>query len=105
MKYILIILMSIGVYSVSFASFPAKRSTERVEAVVETLDTDQVSANAVAYNVASGSSFSIGGFALGFLLGLIGVLIAYIGWGKSNVSRSSWYGLLASFVLYLLLIA
>jgi hypothetical protein len=56
---------------------------------------------------ADGSSgFHIGGFALGFLLGLIGVLIAYLinDDNKSNRTKWAWIGLAAAVVLYILLI-
>lgn len=48
--------------------------------------------------------FNIGGFALGFLLGLIGVLIAYIINNDNNSSRRkwAWIGLGAAIVISLL---
>lgn len=53
------------------------------------------------------SGFSIGGFALGFLLGLIGVLIAYIinDNKKQNRRKWAWIGLASIVVLSLLLYA
>lgn len=57
---------------------------------------------------ADGSSgFHLGGFALGFLLGLIGILIAYVAFSddnKQNRVKWSWIGLAASVVLSLILI-
>jgi hypothetical protein len=53
------------------------------------------------------SGFHLGGFALGFLLGLIGVLIAYVAFNddyKSNRVKWSWLGLLAALVLSLVLV-
>ena len=52
------------------------------------------------------TGFHLGGFALGFLLGLIGVLIAYLinDEKKSNRTKWAWIGLGAAVVLYLLLI-
>ena len=53
-----------------------------------------------------GEGFSFGGFALGFFLGLIGVLIAYVAFndeGKSNRVKWSWIGLAASVVLWIVL--
>lgn len=52
------------------------------------------------------TGFHIGGFALGFLLGLIGVLIAYLikDDKKSNRVKWSWIGLGAAVVLYILLL-
>lgn len=51
--------------------------------------------------------FHLGGFALGFLLGIIGVLIAYIinDDKKRNRVKWSWIGLGAAVVLYLLFLA
>ena len=38
----------------------------------------------------NGGGFNIGGFALGFLLGLIGILISYIINNENNASRHKW---------------
>jgi hypothetical protein len=59
-----------------------------------------------AKKAADGSGFHLGGFALGFLLGLIGVLIAYLinDELKSSRTKWAWLGLAAAVVLYLLLI-
>jgi len=46
---------------------------------------------AMAEDLSSG--FNIGGFALGFFLGLIGVLIAYIFIKDANLRKWSWIGL------------
>lgn len=46
--------------------------------------------------------FNIGGFALGFFLGLIGVLIAYIATKDKNLRKWSWIGLGAVLVIVLL---
>ena len=54
------------------------------------------------------SGFHLGGFALGFLLGLIGVLIAYVAFNddnKSNRVKWSWLGLAAAVVLSIILFA
>jgi uncharacterized membrane protein YeaQ/YmgE (transglycosylase-associated protein family) len=56
---------------------------------------------------ASGEGFSFGGFALGFFLGLIGVLVAYVAFsdeGKSNRVKWAWIGLAASVVLAIVLV-
>lgn len=52
-----------------------------------------------------GSSFHLGGFALGFFLGLIGVLIAYLLNDDMKQARVkwAWLGLLAGIVFYLLI--
>jgi len=47
--------------------------------------------------------FNLGGFALGFLLGLIGVALAHIFSNNKSFRRSSWYGIGA--VLIILVIA
>ncbi len=50
--------------------------------------------------------FHLGGFALGFLLGLIGVLIAYLLNDDMKAARVkwAWLGLLAGFLFWLLII-
>ena len=59
----------------------------------------------VVKKVDSSTGFHIGGFALGFLLGLVGVLIAYLlnDANKSNRVKWSWIGLGALVVLVILL--
>jgi hypothetical protein len=64
-------------------------------------------ARKLAKGMADGTSgFHLGGFALGFLVGLIGVLIAYLldDDKKSNRVKWAWIGLAAAIVFYLLLI-
>jgi len=53
------------------------------------------------------TGFHLGGFALGFLLGLIGVLIAYLihDEHKRNRVKWAWLGLLAWIVLWLIIVA
>ena len=51
------------------------------------------------------AGFNIGGFALGFLLGLIGVLIAYVASKDQNLRKWSWIGLGAALVIVLLAVA
>jgi hypothetical protein len=55
---------------------------------------------------AEGSGFHLGGFALGFLLGLIGVLVAYLINDdlKHQRVKWAWLGLLAAFVISLIFI-
>lgn len=48
--------------------------------------------------------FNIGGFALGLLLGLIGVGLAHIFSNSKSFRRSSWYGL-GALVIILLIVA
>jgi hypothetical protein len=53
-----------------------------------------------------GSGFNLGGFALGLLLGPIGVLIAYLIPGENKTSRIkwAWLGLLVAVVLWLVFV-
>lgn len=58
--------------------------------------------------VADGTTgFHLGGFALGFLLGLIGVLVAYLinDDKKSNRVKWAWLGVAAWVVIWLILVA
>lgn len=53
------------------------------------------------------SGFHLGGFALGFFLGLIGVLLAYVAFDddyKSNRIKWSWIGCAAAVVLWVVLV-
>lgn len=56
-----------------------------------------------AENLTSG--FNLGGFVLGFLVGLIGVLLAYVFSKDKNLRKWSWIGWGASLVLLLILLA
>lgn len=56
---------------------------------------------------AGGGGLHGGGFALGFFLGLIGVLLAYVVFDDENKQRrikGSWIGLIAAVVFYLVLV-
>jgi hypothetical protein len=56
---------------------------------------------------AEGGGFHFGGFALGFFLGLLGVLLAYVAFNddlKSQRTKWAWIGLGAFFVLWLILV-
>jgi hypothetical protein len=56
---------------------------------------------------ADGGGFHLGGFALGFFLGLIGVLIAYVAFNddlKSQRIKWAWLGVLGAIVLSLILV-
>ena len=61
----------------------------------------------LATAAADGGGFNIGGFALGFLLGLIGVLIAYLihSDNKAALRKWAWIGLGVEVVLSLLIFA
>ena len=60
----------------------------------------------VAAKADGDSGFHLGGFALGFLLGLIGVLIAYLikDDKKRNRVKWAWLGLLAWVVIWLIVV-
>lgn len=49
--------------------------------------------------------FNIGGFALGFFLGLIGVALAHIFSNNKSFRRSSWYGVGAVLILAIIIAA
>ena len=92
--------MSLVISSVTYASFPVTEKTTSVELVSPT----EVDNSSLELPVSS--SFHFGGFALGFFLGGLGVLLAYSfsGWRGSDMTRSAWYGLGAITILYTILI-
>ena len=49
------------------------------------------------------SGFNFGGFALGFFLGFIGVLIAHLISDDPAIRKSSWYGVGAWFAIWIIL--
>jgi uncharacterized BrkB/YihY/UPF0761 family membrane protein len=51
------------------------------------------------------TGFNIGGFALGFLLGLIGILLAYIFSKDRNFRKWSWIGFGAWIVILVIILA
>ena len=51
------------------------------------------------------ANFNFGGFILGFLLGLIGVGLAYIFSDDDAFRRSAWYGFGTWLIIWLLLVA
>jgi hypothetical protein len=59
--------------------------------------------SATMASAVDGSDFNIGGFILGLLLSIIGVLIAYL-IGDSSVIKWAWIGFGVSLVIYLLAI-
>lgn len=103
MRNFILLVLAVFTVNLATASFPVKRSNSDVEVVAQTTVSENVSANEMAFTAASGSDFHIGGFALGFLLGLLGVVLAYIFSKNQSLRKSSWYGLLAVVILVLLL--
>ena len=95
MKKIVLLLVTLySLNAVTYASFPVTENGTTTELVADNAN--------LAMEAPYGSSFSWGGFLLGFFLGLIGVLIAYLidpDWLKSSL-----YGMLALFVVYLILL-
>ncbi|MFT6717706.1 MAG: hypothetical protein ACJAY8_000087, partial [Sphingobacteriales bacterium] len=72
MRNFILLVLTVFTVNLATASFPVKRSNSDVEMVAQTTVSENVSANEMAFTVASGSDFHFGGFVLGFLLGLIG---------------------------------
>lgn len=69
--------------------------------------TDKKLTKAFFQNSDGSSGFHLGGFALGFLLGLIGILIAYVAFkdeNKQNRVKWAWLGLAAGVIISLILI-
>ena len=69
------------------------------------IDSKQLSK--MAKKAEGGGGFHIGGFALGFFLGLIGVLLAYVVWDDENKHarvKWAWLGFVTFLVLYLVLV-
>jgi hypothetical protein len=105
MKKLVLLLMSvmtIGSLTV-YAGFPITNNNETIN--IESISSVEIDNSSIELPVSS--SFHFGGFALGFLLGALGVLLAYAfsGWKSSAMTRSSLYGLGAWLILYLTLVA
>jgi len=93
-KIVLLLVTLFSLNMVSQASFPVTENGVKTEIVADDAN--------LAMEAPYGSDFSWGGFLLGFFLGLIGVLIAYL--IDPDWLRSSLYGVLALFVIYLILL-
>ena len=78
----------------TYASFPVSENNVESEAVLTQSDVLDVQ-----------TEFNIGGFLLGFLLGLIGVGLAYIFSNDESFRRSAWYGCGTFVIIYILLLA
>ena len=94
-KIVLILVALFSLNSVTYASFPVTENTTTTEFVVNENQAFPVG------NV----EFNFGGFILGFLLGLIGVGLAYIFSDDEVFRRSAWYGLGTWVILLLILLA
>tara|TARA_B110000908_G_C10076591_1_gene367601 strand:- start:464 stop:802 length:339 start_codon:yes stop_codon:yes gene_type:complete len=93
-KIVLLIVTLFSLNAVTYASFPVTENGTTTELVADDAN--------LAMEAPYGSDFNWGGFLLGFFLGLIGVLIAYLidpDWLKSSL-----YGILALFAVYLILL-
>ena len=104
MKKLLLLVMSLCMLSnLSYASFPIVENNTSNEVVLEANSDDENVWSKMTVKP-DDESFHWGGLALGFLLGLIGVGIAYLFSKNPAVKRSSWYGLGLWAIVYLLLV-
>ncbi len=100
MKKIIFLLASVlTIGNVAFASFPVTENNTQTEVVVTSSD------NLIESTEVQAPDMNWGGFALGFFLGLIGVLIAYLTSDNKDFLRSTWIGAATWAVLYLLLMS
>lgn len=91
-------LALIGVANLTYASFPVTEKSVQTEVVSENGD------DGIINSIVAATEFKIGGFLLGLLLGLIGVLLAYIFSDDKDFIRSAWYGVGTWIIIYLLLL-
>ena len=97
MKKIILLLLSVmTIGNISYASFPVSENNIQTEVVDNQLNEGQKL-------LLPATDFNIGGFLLGFLLGLIGVGLAYIFSDDPSFRRSAWQGLGAFVILILIL--
>tara|TARA_B110000495_G_C22594094_1_gene355855 strand:+ start:163 stop:471 length:309 start_codon:yes stop_codon:yes gene_type:complete len=94
--FLLVMLFSITSMT-TYASFPVAGNNVESEVVVTQMDDGGVQVMP--------TEFKFGGFILGFLLGLIGVGLAYIFSKNPDFIRSAWYGCGTWAILYILLLA
>jgi hypothetical protein len=93
-KIVLLFITLFSLNMVTQASFPVTENGVKTEIVADDAN--------LAMEAPYGSTFSWQGFLLGFFLGLIGLLIAYL--IDPDWLRSAAYGVLALLVVYLILL-
>lgn len=98
-KYLFLMFTLIGVANLTYASFPVTEKSAQTEVVSEKGD------DGIINSIVAATEFQIGGFLLGLLLGLIGVLLAYIFSDDKDFIRSAWYGVGTWIILYIILLA
>ena len=96
-KYLFLILALLCMANLSYASFPVTEKFAQTEVVSQSSDEGFVN------SIVASTEFKFGGFLLGLLLGLIGVLLAYIFSDDRDFIRSAWYGVGTWIILYLVL--
>lgn len=93
MKKLLFLMVSFCLLTnLSFASFPVSKDVASNEIVLESSSNKEKVWTKMTVKPEK-KDFHIGGLLLGFLLGLIGVGIAYVFSKNPALRRSSWYGL------------
>ena len=95
-NFLLLFITLFSINAVSYASFPITENINSNEVVVNESDNSSFIGNV---------EFNFGGFILGFLLGLIGVALAYIFSSDDAFRRSAWYGLGTWLILLLIIFA
>jgi hypothetical protein len=94
-KIVLLLVTLFSLNAVTYASFPiTENGTTNTELVADDAN--------LAMEAPYGSSFYWQGFLLGFFLGLLGLLLAYL--INPDWIRSAAYGLLTLLVVYLILV-
>ena len=107
MKQVIFTLIFVFSISSMYASFPVKRTASSVDVVESVTSKGEITSKTdsltAAYVSNAAANINWGGFALGLLLGLIGVALAHIFWKDKTFRRSSWYGLGVWIVIVLIL--
>ena len=107
MRYFLSLMLLLLAFNFTYSSFPVKRNSNNAVVVNEMTSSEKVTADTASmttsYVAGAAADINWGGFALGLLLGLIGVALAHIFWKDKTLRRSSWYGLGVWIVIVLIL--